>query len=162
MTFDIISQHNYVLQEGRNATMVCMFSASTGYLYGSFNPHWIALPDFLQSISMLMMFIGIIEFFSAQVPNSMKGLIIGMGYCSFLLSAIVLYALSVPFHLQLSVWRRGTISCEIWFMIIVVALQVVIFVTLLTLKKFYKKRKREDVLPNEHIFAEEVYSKYLY
>ena len=26
--------------------------------------------------------------------------------------------------------------------------------------KRYKRRKREDALPNEHIFAEEYYSKY--
>ena len=36
---------------------------------------------------------------------------------------------------------------------------VIFFAVLLILIKHYKNRKREDVLPNEHIFAERYYDK---
>ena len=163
MAFDVVSRHNFLHYKGLNATAECIFYATAaGNLEESLSPHWIALPDFLQSVSMLMIFIGAAEFLSAQVPISMKGLIIGLAYCVFLFFTSVLYVLSIPFNRRLSVWGEGIISCGFWFALMVVVLQAVVFLTLVALKKWYKMRKREDVLPNEHIFAEEVYSKSVY
>ena len=159
MAFDIVSQHNFLFHKGLNATTECVFYATAGYHEESLSPHWIALPDFLQSVSMLMIFIGITEFLSAQVPLSMKGLINGITCCIFLFFAVVMQVLRIPFYQHLSIWGEGTISCGFWFTLMVVVLQIIVFLTLVALKKWYKKRKREDVLPNEHVFAEEVYSK---
>ena len=159
MVIDVVSRHIYLENNGYNATIQCLFYQSHGTLSASFSYRWLALPNVLQSISILFIIVGVIEFISAQVPYYMRGLIIGLLYSLILLSATSGLTLHILFSHKLSIWGTGIISCGFWYGLLIVIVQLSICAALLLFMRWYKKRKREDVLPNEHFFAERYYSK---
>ena len=159
LAYEVVSRHNFTHSSaGHNTTVDCLFHTSHGSLSTSFDFRWIAIPDFLQSISLMMICIGTFEFLSAQVPYFMKGLMVGVTLCSLFLSGTLWFTLSLPFSKRLSIWGTGTISCGFWYTLLLVTTQICCCVVLIILTRWYKKRKRQDVLLNEHIFAERYYS----
>ena len=158
MVYNVVSRQNFIGENNMNETVGCLFQASHGILHNSFSSQLIVLPDFISSLSLLMIYSGGVEFLSAQVPYSMKGLMIGMLYYLILLSIGAWTVITIPFHQYSSLWATGVISCGFWFLLLAGVLQTMIFLTLLMFKVRYKERKREDLLPNEQIFAEKFYS----
>ena len=156
MAYNVISRYNHLQMNEPNTT--CLFETNKGALNTSFSYKWITVPDFLSAISSAMLYIGAIEFISAQVPFFMKGLMIGMTYCSFFVSSTLWLAVSLPFVHIHSIWGKGTLSCGFWYILLLATVDVGVFLILVILTKWYKKRRRQDVLPNEHFFAERYYS----
>lgn len=72
------------------------------------------------------------------------------------LTMAVSVPVSVPFMKRFVsiVWGTGIISCEFWYTLMLLIIETIVGVTLIAAMKWYKKPKREDVLPSEHIFAE--------
>ena len=52
-------------------------------------------------------------------------------------------------------------NCEFWYLLIKLIFLLAVIVSFLLVAVCYRKRKRDDVLPNEQIFAERYYSKKL-
>jgi NADH:ubiquinone oxidoreductase subunit K len=154
MAYNVISRHNSQQMNGPNITTSCLFETSKGVLSTSFSYKWIIVPDFLTAISVTMLYIGVIELISAQVPFFMKGLVIGMTYCSFYVFGVLWLAVSLPFVRIHSIWGTGTLSCGFWYILLFTIVDMGIFLILAILSRWYKKRQRQDVLPNEHFFAE--------
>ena len=141
-----------------NATLLCLFQANAGSLMNTIDSRWFILPQVLHSLSDLLLVITMIEFFCAQIPYSMKGIVAGIAYGLLGVFVAITKAVSIPFMISSVHWGVGTISCEFWYL-----LMKALFLMLVTLLSFmitrqYKLRKREDVLPNEQIFAERYYS----
>ena len=159
IAIEVISRQTSIRIYGHNETIQCVFyDNQAGALSTSFNYYWMAIPDFLQSISLLFFYVGGIEFACAQVPYSMKGLLFGVGYGTVFIAGAIGVVISLPFQKRLSVWGTGTISCGFGYAVLALSVEVIGSVTLVLLARFYKKRKRQDLLPNEHIFAEKYYS----
>ena len=160
MAYNVISRHNSLQMNGPNVTIPCLFEtwSSRGVLHKSFNFKWITVPDFLSIISLTMLYIGLVEFISAQVPFFMKGLMIGMTYCSFFLSSVLWLVVSLPFVHIHSIWGTETLSCGFWYILLFTIVDLGIFLILAILSRWYKKRQQQDALPNEHFFAERYYS----
>ena len=161
MMFDLKAIHNFISNHGQNASISCLWSmnATTNTFKDSIDYHWIAIPQFFYAASMVMLYTGAIEFICTQTPSFMKGLAAGGIFCSVLISTLVLYLLSIPFHKDLPIWSTNTISCEFWYALLLLFVQICVFLIIVLLKMCYKKRRREDVLPNEHFFAERYYSR---
>ena len=140
-----------------NTTLLCLFQASSGSLSNSLDSRWFILPQILSCLSDLLLVITMIEFFCAQVPYSMKGIIAGITYGLLGFFAALDRIVSLPFVLTTIHWGMRTVSCGFWYLLTKLLLLVVIFI-IMFLGRRWKYRKREDVLPNEHIFAEEYYS----
>ena len=121
-----------------------------------------SIPEFLSAISYIMILVGAIEFLCAQIPYSMKGLMIGIFYGSLALSFALNKAILYIFVLKSSVWERGAVfSCGFWYLQTKLIFLFIMVLSFLLVAVCYKKRKRDDVLPNEQIFAERYYSKKL-
>jgi hypothetical protein len=90
----------------------------------------------------------------------MKGVIIGAQYslASIFSITVVVATCTVIFKKDLSSLGKGTISCEFWYALLIIAAHLFLFVILAWIIKRYKMWKREDLLPNEHFFAERYYS----
>ena len=161
MVFNVVSRQNFIMENNVNETVGCLFQASHGILHNNFSSQLIVLPNVINCVCMLMIYSGTVEFLAAQVPYSMKGLMIGLCYYFVLLSISAWIVITIPFRQYSSLWGSGMISCGFWFLLLAGVLQMINFFTLLILKMRYKKRKREDVLPNEHVFAEDFYSKHI-
>jgi hypothetical protein len=54
-----------------------------------------------------------------------------------------------------SIWGTGTLS---WYILPLTIVDLGIFLIITILPRWYKKRRRQDVLPNEQFFAERYYS----
>ena len=140
-----------------NSMIQCLFQADAGSLSNALNGRWFIVPQILASLSELLIVISMIEYVCAQVPYSMKGLLLGVIYA--MLGQFVAFGeiLTLPFSL-VSSWGQRTISCGFWYLLTKTVIMFVI--TLTTVVKGRQKwRSREDVLPNEHIFAERYYTK---
>ena len=55
----------------------------------NFDYRWMAIPDFLTSLSLLMIGIDFLEFLSAQIPLQMKGITLGMGYGMIFIAGVI-------------------------------------------------------------------------
>ena len=159
LTYEIVSRYNHSVQNNSNATIPCLFYTFQGTLNTHFDYHWMAIPDFIVSISAMILYTGAVQFFSAQVPYFMKGLAVGVTYSSLFLSGALWFVLSIPFNNQKfsNTWGDG---CGFWYyMLLLTIAETIMCVILIILTRWYKKRRRQDVLPNEHIFAERYYSR---
>ena len=152
----VFARYNYFKANSEhNETHIigCMFNESSGDLSSSLDYRWTIIPTFLHSISMTLLFISGLEFLCAQVPYSMKGLIFGITYGLGAISTA--FGLSVSFLFnKVFTWSTGVISCGFWYFLQVLITILLISCIASVILKWYKYRKREDVLPNEHIFAE--------
>ena len=155
---DVISRHNYLKSE-YNATVQCIFLESRGLLSQSLNHRWLAIPQYLHLISLTFLLTGLIEFICSQAPYSMKGAIIGAQYTLISICSIpMIVIIAVLYKKDLSSLGTGTISCEFWYALLIIIAHLSLFIILAWMVKRYKMRKREDLLPNEHFFAERYYS----
>jgi peptide/histidine transporter 3/4 len=124
-----------------------------------------SVPELLSAVSYILIIVGITEFLCAQVPYSMKGLMVGIFYGSLELF-LVLNKGMLMFNSPS--WNFGALFiCGFWYLLIkLFFLLIKLFFLLITItisplvSLCYKKRKRDDVLPNEQIFTERYYSKY--
>ena len=159
MVIELMARDAYLKQHGHNVTLECIVLGQRSHLSSDFDSRWLFLPDILGSVSLVMFFIGSFEFICAQSPHSMRGLLFGACCGSTAIYATIVYAIQIPFSRNVSSWGTGIISCEFWYFLTILIFTLVYCVLLFTFLKLYKNRKREDVLPNEHIFAERYYSK---
>ena len=83
----------------------------------------------------------------------------GAVYGAGLVFTLIGYGIIQPFINNLITWKTGIISCGFWYMLLSVILLGTDGIVLIILGIWYKKRKREDVLPNEQIFAERYYAR---
>ena len=149
------------VQTNDSATSECPFQESL--FHNGSNDYYmlLAIPEIVSAISFLLILIGIIEVFCSQVPYSMKGLMVGIFYGSLVLFLLINNGISELFMLNSSttLWRLGDIlSCRVLYLVIKMICQLIATVSILSVLGCYRKRKREDVLPSEHIFAERYYS----
>lgn len=157
--YEIYSHHQLAEMNDYNTTIPCVFNAYQGVLSTSFDYRLMTIPDTLVSYSILMVAIGSLEFLSAQVPFSMKGIILGVSYGSTFIFSVILALIMWPFKTRVSSWGSGVISCGFWFNMLILLIQLLVSLILVPLIRWYKQRKREDLLPNEHYYAECYYSK---
>ena len=157
IAFDLTARKTYA-EHHNQTTPECIFRYDQGALSSSFNSHWIAFVQLLDIISLTVLSISGIDFLASQTPYSMRGLIIGTGYGSIFVFMMIGYGIYWPLTEQPSTWATGIISCEFWYLLSVLLVMIIFSGLLHVAGRWYKNRKREDVLPNEHIFAERYYS----
>ena len=158
MTIDLIAHHSYI--EHNNATIQCILMEQSGILNSNFNMQWMILAQLFNSISVITSVTGAFEFICSQSPYSMRGLLFGATYCCVMLYFLVGYGIMKLFtKLSTSIsWGAGIISCEFWYLLLILVILILNSIMVCILFKWYKNRKREDVLPNEQVFAERYYT----
>ena len=158
--FVTLSRQHYLINDKfTNNTLHCVFDNDSTFTYDF---RFYAIPDVMSSASYIMIFVGAIEFLCAQIPYSMKGMLIGLYYCLLVVFFLFGQGTMIIFEATSSSWSDNALfGCEFWYLQTKLILILISGLTLLLLSIIYKKRKREDVLPNEHIFAERYYSKKL-
>ena len=154
LVIEVIARHNYLERTNYNATIPC---TGQGTLSTSMDFRWMAVPLSLDSLSISVFGIGGLEFIASQTPYSMRGLVVGTAGCIFALYVLVAMIISIQFTKPLPIWGTGIISCGFWHALLLLVVEVLVGIMLIAMFRWYKKRKREDVLPNEHIFAERYY-----
>ena len=144
-----------------NVTLPCIFKGNPWFLVKSLDYRWTVLLEILLAISDSLILVGSLEFYCAQVPYSMKGLVAGILYSFIGIFMMLSQELLLPFTTKSLEWGTGTLSCGFWYILMILIYLVIVMTAVVIVMRWYKKRKREDVLPNEQIFAERYYSRYL-
>ena len=150
-------EHRY-----HNVTLTCIFykpQDDLQFLSETLDHRWIILLEALVAISELLVVIGALEFYCAQVPYSMKGLVAGIIYGLLAIFMMLSRGVLQPFKSESLDWGTGILSCGFWYLLTLLIYLVIVMAATVVVMRWYKKRKREDVLPNEQIFAERYYSK---
>ena len=157
LTYSRLSYSKYV-GSSNNTTLPCLFHGPEGFLGAYLDYRWTAVSEFLYVTSDLMIYIGCLEFLCAQVPYSMKGLVLGTVYAFSAVYIPSFNAIKLLYGTKSLNWGSGVISCGFWLFVTKISLLITATSIFFIIMKCYKKRKREDVLPNEQIFAERYYS----
>ena len=142
-----------------NAALPCIYHGDPNFLSETLDYKWTILVEILLAVSDLFMLVAGIEFYCSQVPYSMKGLLAGSIYGMAFVFVGLSQLLAIPFSIKSITWGVGTLSCEFWFQLTLLLIILALLTIFVLTAKWYKRRKREDVLPNEHIFAERYYSR---
>ena len=154
------ARHRYLEHSGYNSSIGCIFQEHSLYPGTlSFDSKQMILPNILESLSVVALYVGAAEFICAQTPYFMRGLMFGVAYGCASLLALIGYGITQPFRGQSTIrWGTGMISCEFWYLLLNILFLLITGTLLAILGKLYTRRKREDVQPNEHIFAEQYYA----
>ena len=155
------ARHTYLENHRHNLTLKCIFSENIGVLSDFSDSRWLMLPIVINALSLIITVIGCVEFICAQTPYSMRGLMFGTLYGGISVYTSIAYGVMHPFTRETKIWGTGIISCGFWFLFLNFIALVINAVFLSVIGILYKNRKREDVLPNEQIFAERFYTKQL-
>ncbi len=160
-----VARHDMNVHTYTNTTLHCIFQdnpLNDTVPLEAVDYRLYSIPEFISAISYIMILVGAIEFLCAQIPYSMKGLIVGIFYGSTVLFLVLNRVISHMFLLKSSIWEgRALFSCEFWYLQTKLIFLLIAVISSLLVAVYYKKRKRDDVLPNEQIFAERYYSKKL-
>ena len=151
---------------------LCAFQvvlAPTGsFVYNFLNMHWSVLipPSVLLGIGPLLVIATTLEFISAQSPQSMKGLLVGVffairGLFQFLNSIIVIpLSLKQPWASKEMIERPPVTNCGFVYLLLT-SVTGLIGLTLFSLAaKRYKYRTRDEGMFRQHD-VEEVYDRYI-
>ena len=142
-----------------NVTLPCVFEENSWFLEKLLDYRWTILLEILLAISDSFILLGGLEFFCAQVPYSMKGLVAGIVYGFIGVFMMLSQETVLLFNMKPLEWGMGTLSCGFWYLLTLLIYLLIVMAATVFVMRWYKKRKREDVLPNEQIFAERYYSK---
>ena len=158
-------------KSGANHTQ-CMFQVTltqNGTLvYPSLNMHWtvLILPSLFLQIGPTLTVATVLEFISAQSPQSMKGLLVGVffairGLFQFLNSVVI-----IPFSLK-QPWASGEMlenppvtNCGFVYLLFTCVVGLIGFILFLVVAKKYKYRERNEGLFRQQD-VEEVYDRYI-
>ena len=136
----------------------CIFGNKTDMFTDVLDHRWFSLLEVMDCFFTIFAFIGILEFLCSQVPYSMKGIFMGILISIFSVFTILGVVIFIPFILNLPILSSGILSCGFWcFLSEAIMISIGLLLSMAVIK-WYKKRRREDVLPNEHIYAERYYS----
>ena len=158
VTYSRFSYSKNTIGISKNATVPCLFHEPDGFLGAYIDYRWTALSEFMYVASDLVLYIACLEFLCSQVPYSMKGLVLGTTYAFLGIYITSFNALEPLYGKKVLNWGNGFINCGFWYILTKLVLLIMAIIVYCIVMRWYKKRKREDVLPNEQIFAERYYS----
>ena len=161
LTLVTYARHSFIDSETfGNSTLQCLFHEPPGFLEMHLDNRWKFLSGFLRNIGHAVYLISFLEYLCAQVPYSMKGIVAGLFFACVGLFLPLFNSVYFVFETtHFTNWGTGVISCGFWYFVTKICLLLAtIIIFIIYILKCYKRRKREDVLPNEHIFAERYYS----
>ena len=143
-----------------NVTIQCIFHDNpVSWISDALDYRLFAIPGIISAVSFTLILVGSIEMLCAQVPYSMKGLVIGIFYGSLGFFLLLSNLIAQLFIWKSYLWRTESVfNCGFWYLQIKLIIHLVVFFIIFLAVTYYKKRKRGDVLPNEQIFAERYYS----
>ena len=153
LTLDVLGRHFT-----NNATdITCPFLAKESSPVLDIDYRWLVVPGIIRGISVLFLFVAVIEFVCAQSPYNMRGILIGLIYGILGLFTILDFLVLLPFVFYHH--GKGYSHCGFWYYLVVAIVVVVTLIIFCVVAKWYKKRERDETL-NDQVFVETYYERY--
>ena len=131
----------------------CLFD--TNHLPVPLDCCWILIPEVIGSAGIVLTFFSFNEFLIAQSPWQIKGLLMCVAVSSFGIFTLAGLGLDV---LLMNVPIRLFPGCGFFYYGIYTFVTFVFFILFVVICKWYKLRKRDDIVPF-HMFAEDYFEK---
>ena len=159
----------YAQYEGKVNESLCVFDIefrNHSFQHPSLDMHWAVLipPSMLLGIGPFLVKTATFEFISAQSPNAMKGLVIGVFYFIKGLFRNVSSLMLIPFSLT-SIWSSSHMkehppvtNCGFGYFSFICVVALIGLVLFSVITKKYKYRERDD-RPYDQRFAVDFYSR---
>ena len=116
---------------------------------------WTLIPEVIGAAGIVLIFFSFCEFLIAQSPWQVKGLLMCASITAFGIFTLVGLGLDV---LLMNVPIRLFPGCGFFYYGIYTLVMFTIFILFVVISKWYKLRKRDDIVPY-HMFAEECFEK---
>ena len=114
---------------------------------------WFQLIGQPNYIASFLFVVGTIDFFCSQSPYAMKGILLGMCYSLSGLNLAMQGLIALPF-ISKFIWDDVPLPCEFWYFLLQIFITLIFGIPFIAVMKWmYKKQSREDMLPNEQVFA---------
>ena len=144
------------------------FSHSGSLMHDSLNMHWaVIIPiSLLQGIGPLTVTVTTLEFISAQSPQSMKGLLVGVffairGLFQFLNSIVIIpLSLKQPWASREMIEHPPVTNCGFVYLALTSVTGLIGLILFSLAAKRYKYRKRDEGMFHQHE-VEEIYDRYM-
>ncbi len=120
---------------------------------------WLVIPNVIDGVALYMVAKAAMEFLCAQSPYSMKGLLIGVSYATVGLSIFFVSLMDLPFK-QLFKHTKSNVGCATWFVLASLCVCGVSLLVICCIIKWYSRRRRDENIHNEQIFAVNYYDCY--
>ena len=133
----------------------CIFDDNTATGTIPIPIYWVLLMDVVNGIGILITAYSMLEFAMAQVPNRMRGIMVGIGFAETGFAGLGGYLLTVVLHH----FPTATPSCVFYYYLVLSLLMLLILVVYAVLAKRYKLRERDKHI-NIHVIVEEHYERY--
>ena len=168
---DIVGHtENTGISSSNNYTQ-CVFQVSLSHekvTYHSLNMHWAVLvpPGLLLGIGPLLVTVTTLEFISAQSPQSMKGLLVGVffairGLFQFLNSIVIIpLSLKQPWADREMIDHPPVTNCGFVYLALTSVTGLIGLILFLLAAKRYKYRTRDEGIFRQHD-VEEIYDRYM-
>lgn len=123
---------------------------------------WLSLSKIFNSASVYCLLTSTVEFVCAQSPYSMKGLMGGIIYCLCGLAILLFLAMKLPFQLlfdkKAALHDDIQFGCGVWYYLSASLLSLMSICVAVVATVCYRRRRRDENIHNEHIFAVNYYS----
>ena len=168
---DIVGHtENTGISSSNNYTQ-CVFQVSLSHktvIYHSLNMHWAVVvpPGLLLGIGPLLVIATTLEFISAQSPQSMKGLLVGVffairGLYQFLNSIVIIpLSLKQPWASKEMIERPPVTDCGFVYLAMTSMTGLIGLILFSLAAKRYKYRTRDEGMFRQHD-VEEIYDRYM-
>lgn len=140
-----------------NETAICAAAeSSTQDIFGPM-AYYYSVFKLLECTGKFIFLVGSIEFICAQSPYSMKGVLFAGAFSCTCFYGLLMYYILFPFHIIQDQQNGILIQCIFWYFLTCTLLACFVFILFIFASYFYKRRVREDTLPNQQCFAEQYY-----
>ena len=145
-------QHYTHITPSSNVSLSCIFNKSSdrlNFLSETLDYRWLIILEALMAISELFVAIGALEFYCAQVPYSMKGLVAGIFYGLLVSFVMLSQGLILPFMMTSLEWGTGTLSCGFWYLLMLLIYLLIMMAALVIVIR--KGRGKMYCLTNRYL-----------
>jgi len=143
----------YVHFDHSNST-TCSLLHKDIVIHTHISHYWYILPHSMLGIGQFVVFASMFEFMCAQTPHSAKGILTGLAYGCVSIGSIVSLLIFYMLELSLKHWpQREQGRCVLWILLAGNTVFVSLLVLLYWVFWRYKKRSRDDMEINEHMFV---------
>ena len=165
----VIDVTGHIITPGQNLNGTnCMFQVKIASYANnnSLNVHWAAfiLPNILLGIGPLIFETSSLEFISAQSPQNMKGLLVGVYFALKGLFQLLSSLLIIPFSLE-NFWGKlehpSVISCGFIYFLVTSLVGLIGLILFFIAAKRYRYRARDTDVRFRQGDVEEIYDRYL-
>ena len=137
----------------QSQSFTCLLVAIGPRLVPSAYFKWLVPARLFFTCTMYLLFTSAVEFLCAQSPYTMKGLLVGIVYVTFILSVLLSFSWRLMVEGLLKMSTAGIVqhTCGLWYFLSVLVIEVVLVCIVCAIMRWYSFRRRDGSEDSQQI-----------